>query len=139
MQSLLGPTSTFNYEGTTGLGTLVKTVVRALAEGLATFDTALIFSHTSNDVELCISGSRIIFVPIEYEAPVNETLVFLTNIIPALNGVEQRIALRKNPRQIFEVLAIQLREPAAIQDGVDQARLFRHLKSLVYVAAIRRE
>lgn len=104
MQSLLGPTSTFNYEGTSGLGTAVKTVIRAVAEGLATFDTNIVFSHTSNDVEILLSGSRIIFVPIEYEGELSETLAFLTDVIPAINGEEQRIALRKNPRQIFEVL-----------------------------------
>lgn len=104
LRSLLNGTSTFNHQLTTGLGTLVQTVVRATREGLPKFDSNIVFSVTSNDVELLVSGSRIVLIPQEYEAPVKETLSFLTDIIDALDGKEQRLALRSNPRQLFDVL-----------------------------------
>ena len=103
LRSLLNTASTYNHDLTTGLGTLVKTVVRATSKGLPFFDSNILFEVSSNDVELFMSGSRIVLIPQEYEAPVTETLSFLTDIITALDGSEQRIALRKNPRQLFEV------------------------------------
>jgi len=45
-------------------------------------------------------GTALTIVP---EAPIAEILEFLTEIIEVLDGSEQRISLRKNPRQIFEL------------------------------------
>jgi hypothetical protein len=102
--SLLRSTSTDNSAGT-GLGTLVKTRLQALQDGLPNFDTNIIFNFSApaEDVELLVSGSRIVFLPLEYEAPCTEVLAFLTDVITALDGREQRHAMRKNPRQIFKV------------------------------------
>lgn len=113
--SQLDPTSTGNGSGT-GLGTLVKLKVRALTDGLPSFDTTIDFSFdTGEELSLPISGQRIVLVPLVYEWPVQETLSFATDIIDALNGKEQRIALRDNPRQLFDVLFLL--------DGNDRQRM----------------
>lgn len=101
--SAFDSTTTAN-DGGTGLGTIVKLKVQALTDGIAVFDGDITFEDSGTElVTLGVSGSRIVFVPMEYEQGVRETLGFLTDVIPALSGKEQRIALRKNPRQLFEV------------------------------------
>lgn len=112
--SILNPTTTDNSGGT-ALGTLVLDVVRALSEGLPTFDADIIFVTSQNDPVLLVTGTRNVLVPYEYEVGVKETLSFLTDVIPSLSGHEQRIALRKQPRQSFQV------EYAL--DGLDRQRL----------------
>lgn len=115
LSSFLDPSSTDNTAGT-GLGTLVKLKVQALLDGLPTFDGSVVFEFDSgDDVFLEFSGSRIVLIPMEYEAPVGEALEFLTDIITSINGKEQRIALRKNPRQVFDI--------TYILDGADRQRM----------------
>lgn len=102
--SALDSTSTDNTGDTFALGTLVQRDVVASADGLPIFDTNIIFDFAgTNDVQLLVAGTRLVLFPFEYESPSKETLAFLTDIIESLNGEEQRIALRKNPRQVFEV------------------------------------
>ena len=101
--SILDPTTTDNSAGT-GLGTIVITTVRALEDGLAVFDSNLVFDFgPGNDVELLVSGSRVVLMHMDYESPLQETLSFLTDIIPAVGGKEQRLSLRKNARQTFRI------------------------------------
>ncbi len=103
-ETALDPTTTANSGGT-ALGTLVQLKVQALQDGLPIFDSNIVFDFSSpaTDVEIRLSGERIVLLPFEYEAPVKETLAWLTDIIEALDGREQRIALRKHPKQLFEV------------------------------------
>lgn len=102
--SMLDSTSTGN-DGGSGLGTLVKRVFIAEAEGLPRFDTTVDFSFSSGElVQLLVAGQRVVVVPIVYEENHTEVLAFLTKIIPTVDGHEQRISLRKEPRQLFEVM-----------------------------------
>jgi hypothetical protein len=102
--SMLDSSTTDNCGNSFVLGTMVKRDLVALTEGLPVFDSSLDFTFTgSNNLTILVAGSRLVLIPFEYESPTRETLAFLTDIIESLNGEEQRIALRKNPRQIFEV------------------------------------
>lgn len=119
LQSLLDPTSTGNSGGSS-LGTLVQLSLVAGSEGLASFDTTILFSFpAANDVYLLLSGDRLILFPVEYEGgedngPV-ERLEFLTEIHEAISGKEKRPSPRKNPRQFFET--------TYILDSTDRQRL----------------
>jgi hypothetical protein len=116
LQSLLRSTSTSNNGGA-ALGILAQTRVQALQDGLPVFDSSLefLFAAPANDVTLLVTGRRIVLIPAIYEAPLNETLSWLTDVAEALTGAEQRIALRKNPRQSFDV--------RYLVDGNDRQRL----------------
>lgn len=103
LTSIFAAATTDNSAGT-GLGTIVLTKIQALADGLPLFNTTVDFGFSTGDEpQLFVSGQRIVLIPTEYEAPCKETLAFLTDVIEAIDGVEQRLALRTNPRQIFEV------------------------------------
>lgn len=100
--SILNSGTTGNIAGG-GLGTLVETTIDALAEGLPVFDTNVDFTlSNSQTLQLLVAGSRIVLMPQEYEN-VRETLAFLTEIKTAVDGREQRLAKRKQPRQLFEI------------------------------------
>jgi hypothetical protein len=115
LTSVLDPLTTDNSAGT-GLGTIVKTKIQALADGLPSFDTTVDFLFSSGDTpQLFVSGQRIVLIPAEYESPLREVLAFLTDIIETTNGQEQRIALRNSPRQVFEV--------NYMLDGLDRQRM----------------
>ena len=101
--SALDPTSTSNSGGS-GLGTLVRLSLRALVDGLPSFDTTIDFAFdTGEELSLPVSGQRVVLVPAEHDGEITETLVFLTDIIASVNGKEQRLELRDNPRQQFSV------------------------------------
>jgi hypothetical protein len=103
LSSWLDPSSTGNDAGT-GLGTLVRYKVSATETGRPVFDGTIDFAFSSGDeLSLEVSGTRIIFLPFEYESPLVEELAFLTDVIESLSGKEQRIALRQHPRQSFRV------------------------------------
>jgi hypothetical protein len=48
--------------------------------------------------------NRIVLFPVRPEMPFQETLSFETNIIRNIDGTEQRISVRKNPRQRFDLI-----------------------------------
>ena len=112
--SLLDPTSTYNSNLTSGLGTPVRTRLRALQDGLANFDGPVTFDFDIGSIELRASGSRIALLTAQYEYPFSEKLLFKTDIIDSADGSEQRIAIRKNPREQYSCV-FRL-------DGVDRQR-----------------
>ncbi|MCK5131693.1 MAG: hypothetical protein KAR40_06020 [Candidatus Sabulitectum sp.] len=71
-------------------------------EGSPTLDDTLDWVFNVGTIKVAITGSRIVMFPLPPEVPLNETLEFLTDLMPTINGKEQRITLRKNPRQIFD-------------------------------------
>lgn len=58
---------------------------------------------TTDDNSLSIVGSRIVSLVFPFEAPATEYLEWKTNIITSNNGTEQRIRIRKAPRQSYSV------------------------------------
>lgn len=71
--------------------------------GPASVDSTLDFGFSGGiTISVPITLQRLVLFPIRPEIPYRETLGFLTDIIEADDGTEQRIALRKNPRQFFE-------------------------------------
>ena len=123
--SILDPTTTGQTSG--ALGTIVKLKVRATADGLPSFDTNIVFNFSpGNDPQLLVSGSRIVLLPQEFESPTKEVLAFLTDIIEALDGKEQRLALRSNPRQMFDITYLldtndRQRMQAMLMDWMDNS------------------
>ena len=64
------------------------------------------YTFTADDATtytLYIEGSRIVLLPIRPETPMREHLIFDTKILEATDGTEQRIAMRKTPRSMFEM------------------------------------
>lgn len=102
--SALNSATTDNSTGI-GLATIVKLKVVAANEGLPTFDGFITFTDTGSGetVLLRVTGSRIVLIPMVYEAPLTETLEWVTDLIESLDGREQRIALRAHPRAMFDV------------------------------------
>jgi hypothetical protein len=49
-----------------------------------------------------VTGQRAVMIPFLPEAPFVERLVFATDVLVALTGTEQRVALRDVPRQLFD-------------------------------------
>lgn len=52
-------------------------------------------------IDVLVTGNRITIFPYHPQAPVRETLEFLSDIIPHDDGSEQRSSLREAPRQLF--------------------------------------
>lgn len=97
---VLFPTqSSFLDPTTTRLSPVLLPVVAA-RDGVPSFDTTLDFTFDSGELlMLGVSGNRIALITAQPHVPVREILEFKTDIIRALNGKEQRISLRKQPRQ----------------------------------------
>ena len=61
------------------------------------------FTFDIETVIIPVTGIRTVLFPFEPEAPMVERLVWLTDIHEKRDGTEQRMALRDNPRQVFEM------------------------------------
>lgn len=70
-------------------------------DGSPTLNDTIDFVFDVDTVSISITGRRIVMFPLRPEAPLVETLEFLTDVLEHADGSEQRIALRKNPRQSF--------------------------------------
>ncbi len=70
-------------------------------------DINAVFEFSWNDPkdtgQLYITGSRIVMMPYVFESPMQETLEWKTQLFKANNGTEQRVRLRKAPRQRMQV------------------------------------
>jgi len=80
--------------------------LRATLDGPPAFDDSILFTLDSGIVSFPVTGTRVVSFQFQPETPVKETLSFLTDIITGLSGYEQRISLRKNPRQQMDLVYV---------------------------------
>jgi hypothetical protein len=86
-------------------------------EGSPQFETTLTFDFGVDDQPVVtITGTRVTLFPYKPLLPVNESLEWLTDILQAKDGSEQRISVRQIPRQGFRV-------SCRFESHQDQARL----------------
>lgn len=82
----------------------VRTTIVVAKEGAASIDGSLDFLFSnSQTLTVLITGTRLQLIAGVYDA-VRERLQFLTEIHEARSGKEKRIALRRSPRQLFDVV-----------------------------------
>jgi len=72
------------------------------SDGAPNIDGTLDFEFTGlYTAYLPVTGQRLVLFSFRPEVPVKETLEFLTTVHERLDGTEQRITKRKNPRQLL--------------------------------------
>ena len=98
-------------------------------DGAPTINTTLDFDiDLPYTLSIPIQGTRIVMFPFEPEAPLTERIQFLTDILEAKDGTEQRVSLRLAPRQEFDLKL--LREDGPERQKIDfllfdwQSRVF---------------
>lgn len=77
----------------------LQLTLQVTTNGPPIIDGDLIFDFDLHDVSIPITGTRIVVFPFQPQAPLVEFLRFNTQVIEKINGTEQRIKKRKNPRQ----------------------------------------
>lgn len=76
--------------------------VQVTPEGPATINGTLVFGFMpGNDGSVLITGSRIAAIVFEPEHPYREILEFGVKVLGKINGLEQRISNREQPRQLI--------------------------------------
>lgn len=85
-------------------------------DGAPTINTTLDFEFDTNTESIPISGTRIVMFPFEPEAPLTERLIFLTDVLEAIDGTEQRVSLRKAPRQEWTMKLVR-------EDGPERQKI----------------
>ncbi len=86
-------------------------------DGAPTINTTLDFDTDEPYLlQIPIQGTRIVMFPFEPETPLIERLQFLTDVFIHKDGTEQRVSLRKAPRQVFDM---KLRR----EDGVERQQV----------------
>jgi hypothetical protein len=79
--------------------------VRVDEVGPASIDAEYEFDWSGESFSpvLSVIGQRVVAFPWCYERPFREELQFKTDVLETANGSEQRVAVRKLPRQLFRV------------------------------------
>lgn len=87
-------------------------------DGPPSVDSTLIYDFDSSATLVVqpISLTRLVPITFAPEKKIREELAWLTDVHRAINGKEQRIALRKNPRQLYDLGFLR-------EDGIERQRL----------------
>ena len=95
--------------------------LRVATSGPPTINGTLVFTLDSGVLTILVTGSRVVMFPYPPESPIDEELEWKTTVLPSADGREQRIALRRCPRQSFNLTF-----------AVEDDRVRRTLHSLVF-------
>lgn len=93
-----------SFPATIGPQQSVTFQIQILTTGPPQIDGTLDLSFDYDDLSLPITGTRVVMFPYEPESPIRETLAWKTSVLQSVSGLEQRVSLRKNPRQIIEMM-----------------------------------
>lgn len=77
--------------------------VQISTSGPPELDGTLDFTTDVGLLVIPITGSRVVMFPWEPESPIKEVLQFKTDILQGVNGAEQRVSVRKHPRQLIQM------------------------------------
>lgn len=80
----------------------IALLVRALRDGPPSFLETITFTYDLGSVVIPIAGVRAVLFAFAPEAGYDETIEFLTEVHSTVDGREQRVSIRKQPRQGFE-------------------------------------
>lgn len=69
------------------------------ADGPATITGSMFFGFENEDIAVPVTGTRVIVFPFQPKPGISETLSWKTDVLEANDGTEQRIGLRRDPRQ----------------------------------------
>lgn len=89
--------------------------VQVTTQGPARIDGTLDFVSDVASFSIIITGDRVILFPHAPERGIEETLEWKTDILKSANGGEQRVSVRKNPRQFFNML-LRIEEGKELRD-----------------------
>lgn len=98
--------------------------------GAPSFDGRFVFTFDTGARELPVTGQRVVAWPFAHNwaSPVNEGFAYLTDVITAKRGNEQRRRIRGHARRTIEFdFTI-----AGSTDAREQARAFRRLNALLF-------
>lgn len=84
-------------------------------EGPPSVAATYLFDFDVIDLQLDVTGTRLVLFYFEPDGPMNETLEWATDILESYDGSEQRIELRGAPRQRIEF--------DVLTDGIDDTKL----------------
>lgn len=79
-----------------------EVTLEVTTEGQPTLNDTIDFTFDVGLQQITITGHRIVMFPLRPEAPLTETVEFLTDVMEHIDGSEQRVAVRTHPRQAFE-------------------------------------
>lgn len=98
-----------------------------LADGPSTIDGKLIFDFigTGDDFTIELKGSRLVAIPFQAEAPMDEQLAWKTNILTTINNREQRVRVRNSPRQTVSTNYPISKEHGALANNLAHGWQFR--------------
>lgn len=99
-----------------GPQTGIQMTLEVDTSGEPNVDSTLDFVFDVGTTEVPITLQRVVLFALQPESGYDEFLEFLTEVINHDDGSEQRIAWRKNPRQLFDWRVI-------VEDGASRSRL----------------
>ena len=95
--------------------------LRVATSGPPTINGTLVFTLDSGVLVIPVTGSRVVMFPYPPESPIDEELEWKTTVLSSTDGREQRVALRRCPRQSFN-----------LNFAVEDDHVRRTLQSLVF-------